>query len=578
MNNMARDIRVVVSIDFGTTFSGFAYSNKINPETITNDTKLTYGFLLQVITSRLFLLNVILNNRPEQTGVFKTNTVLAYDDNLQLVAWGYPALAQEPPKKKKLQNKPRSRPVELFKLHLANVKDDDKPVLPPGLDPRKAITDYLHEMNKLIVETLNSRWPGIRYPQQVRFVLSVPAEWHHDAKAIMRECMFNAGYLDNRQSENLEFTTEPEAAAVYCMKSLTEHHLSAGSSFMIVDCGGGTVDLTTRTLLPGMKLSEITERSGDLCGSSYVDREFIRFLGRKLGYAAMKKLKENNYGQMQYLVQQFCSRVKFSFNGNPNEFATKELDIERVCPALMEYVTGHAKEQMEEADWLIELDFLNVKEMFDPVVNKIIELITRQLASTERRCSAMFLVGGFSESQYLQQQIRRQFMNQVPIIAVPKHPIAAIERGALEYGLNMEIVQTRVLKFCYGVEVSAKWEKGDPPERRTPSGRIFKFHRLALRGVEVAVDQKFYYTAGPVVPNQTDMTFNIFITPDNNAKYCDEDGMKMLGKMKIDLPDPQRGKNRLVEFTLTFGTMEVKATAINKRTGQIYESSFILEF
>jgi len=73
---MARDIRVVVSIDFGTTFSGFAYSNKINPETITNDTW------------------------PEQTGVFKTNTVLAYDDNLQLVAWGYPALAQEPPKKK----------------------------------------------------------------------------------------------------------------------------------------------------------------------------------------------------------------------------------------------------------------------------------------------------------------------------------------------------------------------------------------------------------------------------------------------------------------------------------------------
>ncbi|CAB4473660.1 unnamed protein product [Rhizophagus irregularis] len=389
MNN-TRDIRVVVAIDFGTTFSGFAYSNKINPETITNDT----------------------------------------------VTWGYPALAQEPPKKKKLQTKPR-KPVELFKLHLANVKDDDKPPLPPGLDPRKAITDYLHEMNKLVSETLNSRWPGIRYPQQVRFVLSVPSEWHHDAKAIMRECMFNAGYLENRQSENLEFTTEPEAAAVYCMKSLTEHHLSAGSSFMIVDCGG---------------------------------------------------------------------------------------------------------------------------------------------ASTERRCSAMFLVGGFSESQYLQQQIRRQFMNQVPIIAVPKHPIAAIERGALEYGLNMEIVQTRVLKFCYGVEVSAKWEKGDPPERRTPSGRIFKFHRLALRGVEVAVDQKFYYTAGPVVPNQTDMTFNIFITPDNNAKYCDEDGMKMLGKMKIDLPDPQRGKNRLVEFTLTFGTMEVKATAINKRTGQIYESSFILEF
>ncbi|CAG8681881.1 16539_t:CDS:10, partial [Acaulospora morrowiae] len=326
---MARDIRVVVSIDFGTTFSGFAYANRANPEIITND------------------------SWPEQQGTFKTNTCLAYDDNLQLVSWGYPALAQEPPKKKKQAARPHPKPVELFKLHLANVKEDEKPPLPPGLDPRKAITDYLHEVNKLILETLNSRWPGLRYPSQVRFVCSVPAEWHHEAKAIMRECLYNAGYLDHRLSENLEFTTEPEAAAIYCMQSLNEHRLSVGSSFMIVDCGGGTVDLTTRTLLPAMKLSEITERSGDLCGSSYVDREFLKFLGKKLGYAAMKKLKENHYGQMQYLVQQFCSRVKFSFNGNPNEFTTKELDMERVCPALIQYVTGVAKEQMEEAEWIV---------------------------------------------------------------------------------------------------------------------------------------------------------------------------------------------------------------------------------
>ncbi|CAG8823992.1 11123_t:CDS:2, partial [Gigaspora rosea] len=29
----------------------------------------------------------------------------------------------------------------------------------------------------LILETLNSQWPGIRYPQQVLFVLPVPDEW-----------------------------------------------------------------------------------------------------------------------------------------------------------------------------------------------------------------------------------------------------------------------------------------------------------------------------------------------------------------------------------------------------------------
>ncbi|CAJ0762346.1 21171_t:CDS:2, partial [Entrophospora sp. SA101] len=429
---------------------------------------------------------------PSQTGVFKTNTVLSYDDSLKLLAWGYPALAEEPSKRSK-RNQTQSRPVELFKLHLANVKEDEKPPLPLGLDSRRAITDYLHEMNKVT-----------------------------------------------------------EAAAIYCIKTLAEHNLAVG-----LDCGGGTVDLTTRTLLPQNKLGEITERSGDLCGSSYVDREFLKYLGKKLGFAAMKKLKENNYGQLQYLVQYFCNRVKFTFSGNPNGFTTKEIDIEKVCPALMKYVTGNARDQMEEAEWLIELEFQVIKDMFDPVVNKIIELIRRQLGQMERRCMAMFLV---------------------TIIAVPKHPIAAVVRGSLEYGLNMGVVQTRVLKFCYGVEVSAKWEKNDPPERKTPTGRIFRFHKLAFRGTEVSVDQKFSYTAAPVATNQIDMTFNIFITTDNNARYCDEDGMRMLGKMKIDLPDPQKGKNRLVEFSLTFGTMEVKAMAINKRTGQIYESNFVLEF
>ncbi|CAJ0750341.1 9258_t:CDS:2, partial [Entrophospora sp. SA101] len=66
-----------------------------------------------------------------------------------------------------------------------------------------------------------------------------------------------------------------EAAALYCMEKLEELRLSEGSTLMVVDCGGGTVDLTVRKLLSKNKLSEITERSGDLCGSTYVDDEFI---------------------------------------------------------------------------------------------------------------------------------------------------------------------------------------------------------------------------------------------------------------------------------------------------------------
>ncbi|CAG8676134.1 25016_t:CDS:2, partial [Racocetra persica] len=129
-----------------------------------------------------------------------------------------------------------------------------------------------------------------------------------------------------------------------------------------------------------------------------------------------------------------------------------------------------------------------------------------------------------SENQYLQTQIRRHFATQIPIIAVAKHPIAAI------------------LSFTLKPSNERKWENL-PPERRTPSGHTFRFHRLAFRGAEVAINQKFNYTSAYAMdPNQTGVTLNILITPDNNANYCDENGMKILGRINIDLSDSREQK------------------------------------
>ncbi|RHZ76354.1 hypothetical protein Glove_198g112 [Diversispora epigaea] len=125
MENWNDDIRVVVSIDFGTTYSGFAYSNKLNQEHTINDTW------------------------PGRMGQTKTNSVLQYADSefSEVSEWGYPALAQKPSRKNK--KKPDPKPVELFKLHLGNMPDSEKPPLPKGLDHKKAITDYLKKMGEV---------------------------------------------------------------------------------------------------------------------------------------------------------------------------------------------------------------------------------------------------------------------------------------------------------------------------------------------------------------------------------------------------------------------------------------------
>ncbi|CAB5381573.1 unnamed protein product [Rhizophagus irregularis] len=329
-----QDIRILVALDFGTTYSGFAYVHKENPDNI--ETNHTW---------------------PGREGVFKTPTALLYNETYtQVKSWGDLALEEEPEYMVD-DSEERSRPIELFKLHISDLKDNQKPWLPSQLNYKKAIEDYLTQMQILIKSTLERRWPAIRFPQQVGFVLTIPAEWPNNTTGIMRECAYKAGLLSTLNSAHLEFTTEPEAAALYCLNVVKEHNLHPGDSFLVADCGGGTVDITSRKLLHDNKLSEITERIGDLCGSTFVDKEFLQFLGRKVGFQALETLKR--------------------------------------LPAL---------------------------------------------------------------------------------------PIAAVVRGAVAYGLNVEIVQERVLKWTYGIEVCRSWVSGkDKKNRRTHDGLIFYFYKLAQR-------------------------------------------------------------------------------------------------
>ncbi|CAG8527303.1 9811_t:CDS:2 [Ambispora leptoticha] len=557
MTNSSSDIRVVVGIDFGTTYSGFAYANVNTPHNIeTND------------------------NWPEKKGEFKTNTVIRYDKKLNVIKWGLPALVEKISKKGNNLKSEEAQIAELFKLHLGDIVEEEKPKLPLGLDPREAITNYLYEIGKHMKSRISERWPELIYFKHVRIVLTVPVEYDERIRAIMRQCAYDADLILTLESENLEFTTEPEAAAIYCLENLNEHSLKEGDSFMIVDCGGGTVDLTVRTILPDSQLSELTESTGDFCGSTYIDKEFKKFLGAKIGKSALKIMEEKHYPHLQYLIQYFCTHVKLPFDGDERNWRNKEIDLEEVCPVIMQYVKGEEREELEGCEWLIELDFQTVKYFFDKVIGNILKLIREQLTKSEKTISAIFLVGGFSESKYLLQRVRQEFDRQVSYISVPSYPVTSIVKGAVMYGLRMDTVKTRVLKKNYGVELYRNWTSNDPIEKMEiidGQKKILAFKRLAKKGTAVDVDQEFKNTSWPTFPNQKASSFKIYTTSKNNGKYCSDPEMELFGKLHLELPDVSHGLDRPVEFTLSFGKMETRVFARSLKPGMTANATFRLE-
>ncbi|POG61291.1 hypothetical protein GLOIN_2v1883682 [Rhizophagus irregularis DAOM 181602=DAOM 197198] len=312
------DVRVIVGLDFGVTYSGFAYCH------VNDDYQ-------DIHTNDIW---------PMVAGRFKTNTVLQYDDEFNNVFYW----------------------------------DNLKPKLP--IDYKKAITDYLREIGMVIKGLLNA----------VGVELTTLKMYYRD-------------------SEKLQFTTESKATALYCVKHCFKQ------TFMFVDCGKYTTDLTIRKLDRNnpLHIDKVTTYNKDFCGSKLINEEFIKFLRERLGTCAIDLLKENNYNKLQYM-----------------------------------YVSEETREIMEYNELIINIKYDDIKKMFDTLIDRIIRLIHIQLLNDKENCSAIFLTGDFCVNKYLQNRIKEEFSHQVNNISVPVHPEAVISRGAVIYGLSIISSKTLV--------------------------------------------------------------------------------------------------------------------------------------
>ncbi|CAG8822812.1 36725_t:CDS:2, partial [Gigaspora margarita] len=269
-------------------------------------------------------------------------------------------------------------------------------------------------------------------------------------------------------------------------------------------------------------------------------KEFLKFLEGKVERYAIDIFCIKHYSQLSYRIQQFCECVKTRFTGE-SEFRKYSLDIEKTCPALKQYVSSSARNELEEEKWEININFETVKNFFDPVVSKILQLISIQLDKS--KCTVMFLVGGFSESKYLQQRIKQRFS------------------------------ECKI----YGIAVYPKFQEGNPLSCKQSDGHVEKFCLMAKRGVQVEVNQQFFATMLPNEPKQTEMLFKHYYTAKKIAQFCDEPEMYKLGEFHVDLPDTHLGLDRPVTLYLYFGAMEIIAIAKNETNRKVHQTIFKLD-
>lgn len=87
--------------------------------------------------------------------------------------------------------------------------------------------------------------------KKIRWVLTVPALWSEEHKLFMRKAAVEAGIIEQSNSAELLLCLEPEGASIQCREDAEEtlkKQMTKGTVVFVVDCGGGTVDITVHRL------------------------------------------------------------------------------------------------------------------------------------------------------------------------------------------------------------------------------------------------------------------------------------------------------------------------------------------
>ncbi|KAL6902911.1 Hsp70-like protein [Trichoderma evansii] len=393
-------------------------------------------------------------------------TVLYYDQYQKVVGWGPDIADALAPTG---YPKPGVQKVEWFKLQLmlsGNTYIDpiNLPPLPPGKSEIDVAADYLFKLRQAMRSSLQKTLGEVfnREERNIRYYLTVPAIWNDAGKAATRAAAIQAGFLRDENDNRLTLVSEPEAAALFCSKTGLLN-LKVHDAVLIVDCGGGTVDLIAYEVEDEnpFTVAECTAGSGDSCGSTALNRNFSNILRTKIRKMKLPDGSKTAGRVYAKCIMDFENRIKADFRNNGQKWAV-DVGIEAEFP----------EAGIEEG----YMTFTNeeILQCFEPVVNRILELVRNQIIAIQaqnRTLQNILVVGGFGASEYLFQQIKLHVPPQFQSKVVrPMDSVAAIVKGAVTAGITERVITHRIARRHYLMATLQPFKEGYHPEAyRVPS-------------------------------------------------------------------------------------------------------------
>jgi len=428
----------------------------------------------------------------------------------------------------------------------------------------------------------------------VGWMITIPAIWTDEARQFMREAATNAGLT------KIRLVLEPEAAALYainqplCLGNTFDiEKLGPGCKYIVADLGGGTIDMCVHEILDDGNLRELYRATGGHAGESTVNEEFLRFLKTLLGSDVLEIFARDfphEYQDLQSRIEE--KKCRFT---NTSDAITLNLDAALISIAKAHFEKnqcienkiagssfGEAVSYKSQGNRL-KIDKSVVKKIFQPSVETIIQCLKNILTEcAQNDISTLLLVGGYSESEYLQDTIQTSLPN-MQIIKVEDGRLAVV-KGAVMMATNQSTIIERRSRFTYGFIYGKPFIEGvHPPNLKVyQDGEVWcdgVFEKLVEVGEVVHQGQQFstegYTTYKDPERKHKPLYISLWRSPLKSPTYCflEEDQCERVGEIEVPpspggWPDVVNGVKSLV-----VGETELTMKMLMKQTGEEYETA-----
>ncbi|XP_067223367.1 heat shock 70 kDa protein 12A isoform X2 [Chanodichthys erythropterus] len=582
---------VVVAIDFGTTSSGYAYAFTKEPECIHTMRRWEGG-------------DPGVSNQ-------KTPTTILLTPDKKFHSFGYAARDfyhdLDPTESKQWLY------LEKFKMKLhttANLSIDTDLHAANGRKV-KALDIFAYALAFFKEQALKelSDQAGADFDNaDVRWVITVPAIWKMPAKQFMREAAYKAGLVSRDNPDQLIIALEPEAASIYCRKlrlhqmvdlgtktalngySPTENigaGMTQGDRYVVVDCGGGTVDLTVHQIrLPEGHLKELYKASGGPYGSIGIDYEFEKLLCKIFGQDFIDQFKIKRPAAWVDLMIAFESRKRAA---TPDRSNPLNINLPFSFIDYYKKFRGHSvehalrKSNVDFVKWssqgMLRMSPDAMNALFKPTIDHIIQHLTELFERPEvTDIKFLFLVGGFAESPLLQQAVQKMLQGRSRII-IPHDVGLTILKGAVLFGLDPSVIKVRRSPLTYGVGVLNRFVEGKhPPEKMLVKDGtrwctdVFDTFISADQSVALGETVKRSYT--PAKPSQQVIVIHVYCSEKESVSFISDPGVRKCGTLKLDVSGTESpATRREIQTLMQFGDTEIRAMAIDVATSRSVKAS-----